>query len=405
MIDDDRIAVYYLTANIFRDYKLTMQRYHTYKLQVLHEDIDTGSNIALIFVIIEILVYIMALSMVNVLFSKLYGLFYDLVEVLLFFDAVDIHMLRQNNKSFLELIEKTSTGSLSIQKGSANEIQSQQYKEPNSKEIPIEEQRSHRHLHHGSDQKQAVGKQNSINRYLTVNEPAKVQTPVKRSEEVIDSQRVNLISNRSNFSQMNWGSSQRNSELMLETAREDHKDIRHVYLHKLKPVEESSIQEIELELPALAPRNKNEGFTALADLNYNKIPKYKTGTHSRISRGVIEQVKELDENEDDFNSVNREAYEAMEITDRIVEYRKMSKRGKMTSVAKLMLITIFLIGLGLLEFYFALSNQRFFRKVTAVLYDLEKMQTSVAYTFSSAYMAVSTLKSTWVYKSSLCFNG
>ena len=74
--------------------------------------------------------------MFMVLFSRIYRLFYDLVEVLLFFENVETQIIRQGNKSFLDMIEKTSSGMISSSKDSHNEFQSPNIKENQSKISP-----------------------------------------------------------------------------------------------------------------------------------------------------------------------------------------------------------------------------------------------------------------------------
>ena len=105
-------------------------------LKIFHDVLQNDIKIAGVYLGIEIILFFLAFCMFMLLFSRIYRLFYDLVEVLLFFENVETQIIRQGNKSFLDMIEKTSSGMISSSKDSHNEFQSPNIKENQSKISP-----------------------------------------------------------------------------------------------------------------------------------------------------------------------------------------------------------------------------------------------------------------------------
>lgn len=63
---------------------------------------------ALVFFFGQIALFLLAFLVLTFMISKVYNIFFDLVEVLLFFNDIDLQPLRQTTQNFLAMVEKTS---------------------------------------------------------------------------------------------------------------------------------------------------------------------------------------------------------------------------------------------------------------------------------------------------------
>lgn len=109
---------------------------------MFHDEIDYSKSIAWIFFGLEVGLYFMAFFMFMLLFARLYRMFIDLIEVLLFFDNAEIQILKETNKAFLEMIECKTSGKRSIHEESQAENKSPRSKGPDIKSSPLEAEKS-----------------------------------------------------------------------------------------------------------------------------------------------------------------------------------------------------------------------------------------------------------------------
>lgn len=211
---------------------------------------------------------------------------------------------------------------------------------------------------------------------------------MRRNSEQIDSQRLGLISSRGHQNNYQISLNSQRESMMFETAR-DKNDIADplAYMQKLASIVESNFKADQQDLKA-------ERVDKFRTENLNEII---YGKHKSMVKGEAAEVEE------NFYLMYRDLYENMDIPDRVLEYRVKSKRARIVNIAKLMLITILLIGLGLLDLSFTLVDQSFFKKASIVLQDIGHLQSNIDYTFTSAYMAASIMQDQWIYKGNIYF--
>ena len=203
-----------------------------------------------------------------------------------------------------------------------------------------------------------------------------------------DSQRASLISNRPHDYRLPAsGDAGRLSSL--------------VYLEQMTPMDQSSIRG-DRNSQLQADKNNTGQLGLQAESQFVRL---KSGSYmSRSGRKLVDIVRYIEEDEENFYLVYKEVYEHIEVPERIKQYRNTSKRGKMVYIARFVLVTLFLMAIGIIDFSFTFLDRNFFKKTTEVLQDIGILQTNIGSTFTSAYMAASTMQSEWIYKGIPTFN-
>ena len=203
-----------------------------------------------------------------------------------------------------------------------------------------------------------------------------------------DSQRASLISNRPH-------------DYRLPASGDAGRQTSLVYHEQMTPMDQSSIRG-DRNSQLLADKHNTEQLGLQAESQYFRL---KSGSYlSRSGRKLVDIVRDIEEDEENFYLVYKEVYEHIEVPERIEQYRNTSKRGKMVYIARFVLVTFFLMAIGIIDFSFTFLDRNFFKKTTELLHDIGSLQTNIGSTFTSAYMAASTMQSEWIYKGSSTFN-
>ena len=210
-----------------------------------------------------------------------------------------------------------------------------------------------------------------------------------------DSQRASLISNRPQDYQLP-------ASVDRQSAVGDAGRLSSlVYLEQMTPMDQSSIRG-DRNSQLLADKNNTGQLGLQAESQFVRL---KSGSYmSRSGRKLVDIVRDIEEDEENFYLVYKEVYEHIEVPERIEQYRNTSKRGKMVYIARFVLVTFFLMAIGMIDFSFTFLDRNFFKKTIVVLHNIGSLQTNIGSIFTSAYMAASTMQSEWIYKGSPTFN-
>lgn len=215
----------------------------------------------------------------------------------------------------------------------------------------------------------------------------------------MDSQRMHLLSNRSRGNNYQLSRTDQSVSMsQLSPAKQQLRLPNQVYLEKMSSLD-VSIREEVCEDPEDDERQPGQHGQPdqenRVQMQFAKLKSIVQGDAKQ--KGSPPRVSE-DEDIDFFYEEQKEMFESMELPERITEYRAKSRRGKLVNATKLIVVTGFLISLGIVELALSLAHGSFLKRAGTVLHNNCVLQSDIAYAFTSSLMAASTMQHKWAYK-------
>lgn len=113
LINQARRGLHFFKNNVFREYYSVLPKVRDIRRGQIEFFMTHLIIVAVSFYILQIILFASAFLLFILMFSKLYQIFYDLVEVLMYFEPIEASLIRHTNRTFLELMERTSSGAVS----------------------------------------------------------------------------------------------------------------------------------------------------------------------------------------------------------------------------------------------------------------------------------------------------
>lgn len=105
--------MYFLKDNLFGEFLLQSPALLNLKKEDLQDLLTTSSSLTYVFFFLQIATFTAAFFIFTLIFSRLYRIIFDLVEVLLYMEPLDLQIVKQATRAFLDLVERSSVGAVS----------------------------------------------------------------------------------------------------------------------------------------------------------------------------------------------------------------------------------------------------------------------------------------------------
>lgn len=136
----------------------------------------------------------------------------------------------------------------------------------------------------------------------------------------------------------------------------------------------------------------------IRDLRGKSESIFNTDRMNKSSRGA--DANQPANNDANFYQACKEAFDAIEIPERIADYKRSSKRQRFKNIVKLMLIVLLLVCLSSVNLALNLADIAAFNRAAQAIKALGDLEAGIVQVESSTLMVINGLTEEWIYRGS-----